>query len=228
MMGEFEPTTPNRRQGGPKAARRQRSYDRVKRTIDVCASALGLIVTAPVQAGVAVIVLVVHGRPVIFRQPRPGRDEEIFDILKFRTMLHRDDAHVTDGQRLTPLGRFLRASSLDELPSLWNVLRGDMSLVGPRPLRVEYLERYTEEQSRRHETLPGITGLAQIRGRNDLDWDDKFRLDVEYVDRRCLRLDLHILLQTVRTVLGRKGISKGGFDTMPTFTGGEDPADGRS
>lgn len=228
MMGEFDPKTPSRRRGHQTVVRRRRPYDTVKRTIDVCASALGIIVTAPVQAGVAVIVLAVHGRPVIFRQPRPGRGEEIFEILKFRTMLHPDDKHVTDGQRLTPLGRFLRASSLDELPSLWNVLRGDMSLVGPRPLRVEYLERYTPEQSRRHETLPGITGLAQVRGRNELDWDDKFRLDVEYVDRRCLRLDLHILLQTVQTVLGRQGINKGGFDTMPTFTREKDPGDERT
>lgn len=226
MMGEQYSTTPKPRHGYQSSGCRTRTYDKVKRTIDVCASALGLIVTAPVQAGIAVVVLLVHGRPVIFRQPRPGRGGEIFDILKFRTMLHPDDEHVTDGQRLTPLGRFLRASSLDELPSLWNVLRGDMSLVGPRPLRVEYLERYTPEQSRRHEALPGITGLAQIRGRNDLDWDDKFQLDVEYVDRRCLSLDLHILLQTVRTVLGRRGINKGGFDTMPSFTGEKDPDDG--
>lgn len=206
----------------------RRHYDTVKRGIDVCLSVFGLIITAPLQAVVAVVVLVVHGRPVLFRQPRPGRGGKVFDILKFRTMLHPDADHITDGQRLTRLGRFLRASSLDELPSLWNVACGEMSLVGPRPLRVEYLDRYTPEQSRRHETLPGITGLAQVRGRNDLDWDDKFRLDVEYVDTRCLRLDLLILLQTVQTVLGRQGISKGGFDTMPTFTGERDAGNGDS
>lgn len=206
----------------------RRSYDTVKRAIDLCLSVFGLIATAPVQAGIAVVVLAAHGRPVLFRQPRPGRGGKVFDILKFRTMLHPDADHVTDGQRLTRLGRFLRATSLDELPSLWNVVCGEMSLVGPRPLRVEYLDRYTPEQSRRHETLPGVTGLAQVRGRNDLDWDDKFRLDVEYVDTRCLRLDLLILLQTVQTVLGRRGISKGGFDTMPTFTGEKDAGNGGS
>ena len=227
MMDETDPRMSKLRRRQVSACDR-RPYDAVKRTFDVCASLFGLIVTAPVQAGVAVVVLAVHGRPVIFRQPRPGRGEEIFDILKFRTMLHPDNVHVTDGQRLTRLGRFLRASSLDELPSLWNVLRGDMSLVGPRPLRVEYLERYTAEQARRHEALPGITGLAQIRGRNELDWDDKFQLDVEYVDTRCLRLDMLILLQTVQTVIGRQGINKGGFDTMPSFTGEKERGDGRS
>lgn len=224
-IGQRPPATRARRMN---TSTERRSYDTVKRAIDLCLSVFGLIATAPVQAGIVVVVLAAHGRPVLFRQPRPGRGGKVFDILKFRTMLHPDADHVTDGQRLTRLGRFLRATSLDELPSLWNVVCGEMSLVGPRPLRVEYLDRYTPEQSRRHETLPGVTGLAQVRGRNDLDWDDKFRLDVEYVDTRCLRLDLLILLQTVQTVLGRRGISKGGFDTMPTFTGEKDAGNGGS
>lgn len=222
MMDEIDQQTSATRESHPITVRERRPYDTVKRTFDVFVSVFGLIMTAPVQAGVAVAVLVVHGRPVLFRQPRPGRGGQVFEILKFRTMLHPDDDHVTDGQRLTRLGRFLRASSLDELPSLWNVVRGEMSLVGPRPLRVEYLDRYTSEQARRHEALPGITGLAQVRGRNDLDWDNKFQLDVEYVDSRCLRLDLIILLQTAQTVLGRQGINKDGFDTMSTFTGEKD------
>lgn len=201
------------------------SYDHVKRIADICFSVVGLIVASPVIAGVALVVLAVHGRPVLFRQPRPGAGGKVFDILKFRTMVEPNGERVTDGQRLTRLGRFLRASSLDELPSLWNVMRGDMSFVGPRPLIVEYLALYTPEQARRHEVRPGITGLAQVKGRNELEWADRFRLDVEYVDGRCLRLDLSILLQTVRTVVGRRGISKHGHDTMPEFTGWEDTSD---
>ncbi|WGP05854.1 sugar transferase [Brevibacterium epidermidis] len=197
----------------------------MKRIADICFSVVGLIVASPVTAGVALVVLAVHGRPVLFRQPRPGAGGKVFDILKFRTMVEPNGERVTDGQRLTRLGRFLRASSFDELPSLWNVMRGDMSFVGPRPLIVEYLALYTPEQARRHEVRPGITGLAQVKGRNELEWADRFRLDVEYVDGRCLRLDLSILLQTVRTVVGRRGISKHGHDTMPEFTGWEDTSD---
>lgn len=195
----------------------QSPYDNVKRTADICCSMVGLILVSPLIAGVALVVLAVHGRPVLFRQPRPGLGGKVFDILKFRTMVEPDEVRVTDGQRLTRLGRFLRASSLDELPSLWNVVRGDMSFVGPRPLIIEYLDLYTPEQARRHEVRPGITGLAQVKGRNDLEWADRFRLDVDYVDGRCLRLDFSILLQTVRTVVGRRGISKHGHDTMPVF-----------
>ncbi|MGR6091044.1 sugar transferase [Brevibacterium sp. CSND-B09] len=197
----------------------------MKRIADICFSVIGLILASPVIAGVALVVLAVHGRPVLFRQSRPGLGGKVFDILKFRTMVEPDGERVTDGQRLTRLGRFLRASSLDELPSLWNVVCGDMSLVGPRPLIVEYLDLYTPEQARRHEVRPGITGLAQVRGRNDLEWADRFRLDVEYVDGRCLRIDFSILLQTVRTVVGRRGISKHGHDTMPVFTGRENSSD---
>ncbi|WP_310650303.1 sugar transferase [Brevibacterium sediminis] len=197
----------------------------MKRIADICFSVIGLILASPVIAGVALVVLAVHGRPVLFRQSRPGLGGKVFDILKFRTMVEPDGERVTDGQRLTRLGRFLRASSLDELPSLWNVVCGDMSFVGPRPLIVEYLDLYTPEQARRHEVRPGITGLAQVRGRNDLEWADRFRLDVEYVDGRCLRIDSSILLQTVRTVVGRRGISKHGHDTMPVFTGRENSCD---
>lgn len=201
------------------------AYDNVKRIADICFSVIGLILASPVIAGVALVVLAVHGRPVLFRQSRPGLGGNVFDILKFRTMVEPDGERVTDGQRLTRLGRFLRASSLDELPSLWNVVCGDMSFVGPRPLIVEYLDLYTPEQARRHEVRPGITGLAQVRGRNDLEWADRFRLDVEYVDGRCLRIDISIVLQTVRTVVGRRGISKHGHDTMPVFTGWENSSD---
>jgi lipopolysaccharide/colanic/teichoic acid biosynthesis glycosyltransferase len=198
---------------------RRRAFDLSKRVFDMAASAAGLVVTAPVTVAVAVAVRAKLGSPVIFSQPRPGKDERVFKIYKFRTMLHPDPARglVTDEDRLTPLGRTLRAASLDELPTLWNVLKGDMSLVGPRPLLVSYLDRYTPEQKRRHEVRPGVTGLAQVHGRNELDWDDKFRLDVEYVDRRCWRLDLGILWDTAKLVLRRSGISHEGHATMPEF-----------
>jgi FkbM family methyltransferase len=200
-------------------AHSRRGYDFVKRAMDVTVSAVGLIVSAPVQLVTGGVLLLAHGRPVLFRQPRPGRDGEVFELVKFRTMRHLDAAHVTDADRLTPAGRFLRSTSLDELPTLWNVLKGDMSLVGPRPLLVEYLPRYSAEQARRHEVRPGVTGLAQVSGRNGVAWEDKFALDVEYVDRRSLKLDLLILLRTVRSVLGRRGISGEGEATMSVFTG---------
>ncbi len=187
--------------------------------MDLTASAVGLVATAPLQLVTAGAVLAVHGRPVLFRQPRPGRDGEVFELVKFRTMRHPDAAHVTDAERLTGLGRFLRSTSLDELPTLWNVLKGDMSLVGPRPLLVEYLPRYSPTQARRHEVRPGITGLAQVSGRNALSWEQKFELDVEYVDSRNLRLDLVILWRTARSVLARHGISEEGQATMTPFLG---------
>jgi len=194
-------------------------YDATKRALDASVAAVGLVATAPLQAVVALAVLAKHGRPVLFRQPRPGKDGRVFELVKFRTMLLPDARRVSDADRLTPLGRFLRSTSLDELPTLWNVLKGDMSLVGPRPLLVQYLERYSPEQARRHEVRPGITGLAQVRGRNNLDWDDKFALDVEYVDHRSLGLDLRILWETVAVVLLRRGISADGHVTMSEFRG---------
>ena len=197
----------------------RRAYDVTKRILDAGVAGVGLVVTAPLQAAVALAVLKEHGRPVLFRQPRPGKDGRVFTLVKFRTMLLPDAKRVSDADRLTGLGRFLRATSLDELPTLWNVLRGEMSLVGPRPLLVQYLERYSPEQARRHEVRPGITGLAQVRGRNNLDWDDKFALDVEYVDNRSLGLDLRILWETVAVVLLRRGISADGHVTMSEFRG---------
>ena len=197
----------------------RRAYDVAKRVLDAGVAAAGLVVTAPVQAAVALAVLKVHGRPVLFRQPRPGKDGKVFELVKFRTMLPPDAQRVSDADRLTSLGALLRATSLDELPTLWNVLKGDMSLVGPRPLLVQYLERYSPEQARRHEVRPGITGLAQVRGRNNLDWDEKFALDVEYVDNRSLGLDLRILWETVAVVLQRRGISADGHVTMSEFRG---------
>ena len=193
--------------------------DRVKRALDVAVSGVGLVVTAPIQAATAVMVLAAHGRPVLFRQARPGKDGQVFELVKFRTMRHPDATHVTDAERLTTVGRTLRATSLDELPTLWNVLRGDRSLVGPRPLLVEYLDRYTPEQARRHEVRPGITGLAQVSGRNGISWEEKLALDVEYVDSCSLLLDLQILVRTVTSVLRREGIAAEGQATMPVFTG---------
>ncbi|MBM0204242.1 sugar transferase [Micromonospora sp. STR1s_5] len=180
-----------------------------------------LVLSAPVLGVVAALVAVGLGRPVLFRQCRAGLHGCPFELVKFRTMLPPDLPRglVGDGDRLTPLGRWLRATSLDELPTLWNVLRGDMSLVGPRPLLPEYLRRYSPAQARRHEVRPGITGLAQTRGRNSLSWEEKLDLDVRYVDTRSLRLDLSILLATVRTVLRREGISAEGSATAPEFLG---------
>jgi len=197
----------------------RRPYDRLKRVLDVTLAAVGLVVSAPIQVATAAVVLAAHGRPVLFRQPRPGLDGEVFELVKFRTMRHPDAAHRTDAERLTRVGQFLRATSLDELPTLWHVVKGEMSLVGPRPLLVEYLERYSPEQARRHEVRPGVTGLAQVRGRNGLDWDAKLALDVEYVDRRSLLLDARILLETVVVVLKRSGISADGEATMTEFRG---------
>lgn len=197
----------------------RRAYDVTKRILDAGVAGVGLVVTAPLQAAVALAVLKEHGRPVLFRQPRPGKDGRVFELVKFRTMLLPDAQRVSDADRLTSLGALLRATSLDELPTLWNVLKGEMSLVGPRPLLVQYLERYSPEQSRRHEVRPGITGLAQVRGRNGLDWDEKLALDVDYVDHRSLALDLRILWETVAVVLLRRGISAEGHVTMTEFQG---------
>ncbi|MEV1328697.1 sugar transferase [Micromonospora costi] len=194
-------------------------YDRLKRFLDIAGAALLLLLTAPLMAAVALLVAVSLGRPVLFRQCRAGRYGAPFELAKFRTMHPPAPGRVGDGDRLTPVGRWLRATSLDELPTLWNVLRGEMSLVGPRPLLTEYLERYSPTQARRHEVRPGVTGLAQVRGRNSLSWEDKLDLDVRYVDSRSLRVDLSILGATVRTVLRREGITAEGNATAPEFLG---------
>lgn len=204
-----------------------RRYDTVKRLLDVGAAGLGLVVSAPVQAAVAGAVAKNLGTPVLFRQDRPGRDGKIFTLVKFRTMREVDPARglVTDADRMTRLGKILRSTSLDELPTLWNVLKGDMSLVGPRPLLPAYLPLYSPEQARRHEVRPGITGLAQVSGRNAVSWAQRFALDVDYVEQRSLRLDLKILWATVRTVLVRDGISAEGEATMRPFEGNHTPAE---
>jgi sugar transferase EpsL len=189
---------------------------RLKRPLDVAVAAAGLVVMAVPMALIAAGILVTMGRPVLFAQTRPGLHGQPFTIYKFRTMRH---GAGTDAERLTRLGRFLRATSLDELPELNNVLRGDMSLVGPRPLLMDYLDRYTPTQARRHEVRPGITGLAQVAGRNALDWPTRLALDVEYVDRQSLRLDLAILARTVVQVVRREGISQPGHATVEYFQG---------
>lgn len=197
------------------------SYDAVKRTIDVAVAGTALVATAPVQAVVAVLVARNLGRPVLFRQQRPGRDGEAFTMVKFRTMRTAPEgtSPLHDADRLTRFGRVLRSTSLDELPSLWNIVKGDMSLVGPRPLLMDYLPLYSARQARRHEVRPGLTGLAQVRGRNLLSWEDRFELDVDYVERRSLRLDARIVLETVRAVLRRDGVSSATSQTMEPFTG---------
>jgi lipopolysaccharide/colanic/teichoic acid biosynthesis glycosyltransferase len=196
-----------------------RSYDILKRVGDVLVAGVLLVLTAPVQALVAVLVRRRLGSPVLFRQPRPGKDGKVFELVKFRTMRAPDPSRslVTDAERLTPIGAWLRSTSLDELPTLWNVLRGDMSLVGPRPLLVQYLDRYTPDQARRHEVRPGVTGLAQISGRNEVEWGERLRLDVEYVDQRSLRLDARILAATLMLVVRRHGVSGAGSVTMTEF-----------
>lgn len=185
-------------------------------------SGAGLIVLSPVLVGLALVVRQRLGSPVFFRQIRPGLHGEPFEMVKFRTMTDArgpDGELLPDAERLTSFGRFLRSSSLDELPELWNVLKGDMSLVGPRPLLMRYLDRYTPEQARRHEVRPGITGLAQVSGRNAISWEDKFALDVWYVDHRSFWLDLQILARTVLKVVRRDDISADAHVTMPEFQG---------
>jgi lipopolysaccharide/colanic/teichoic acid biosynthesis glycosyltransferase len=196
----------------------------VKRGIDRSAAAVGLLVTAPVMAATAVAVRASMGSPVLFRQKRPGLRGEIFEVVKFRTMRDAngpDGRPLPDEKRLTRVGNFLRQTSLDELPQLWNVLRGDISLVGPRPLLVRYLARYSPEEMRRHDVLPGITGWAQVNGRNAVTWDERFRDDLWYVDHWSLALDAKILAMTALKVLRRDGISREGHVTMPEFMGHE-------
>lgn len=197
------------------------SQDLVKRTLDCIGAGISLVILAPVFAVLWLTIRIKLGGPVIFAQQRPGKDGEIFTMYKFRSMLATDPARnlVTDDQRSTPFGRGLRATSLDELPTLINVLKGDMSFVGPRPLMVEYLPRYTPHQARRHEVRPGITGLAQVSGRNLLSWEERFDLDVEYVDRHTVLLDLNILAQTIGQVFSRSGVEADGITTMTIFIG---------
>lgn len=194
----------------------------LKRLIDIIASGLGLLVLSPVLLGIALAIRVTMGAGVFFRQARPGLGGRVFTMYKFRTMRDTRDASgepLPDAERMTPLGAFLRKSSLDELPELINVLKGDMSLVGPRPLLVDYLPLYTPEQARRHEVRPGITGWAQVNGRNAISWEQKFAYDVWYVDNQSLALDLKILLMTVVAVFRREGISQEGHATARPFEG---------
>jgi lipopolysaccharide/colanic/teichoic acid biosynthesis glycosyltransferase len=194
----------------------------VKRFFDFCVALGALTVLLLPLAVVALLVRVKLGQPVLFRQVRPGLHGQPFMMVKFRTMTDAREANgqwLSDADRLTAFGRFLRSTSLDELPELWNVLRGEMSLVGPRPLLMEYLPLYSAEQLRRHEVRPGITGWAQVHGRNALSWEDRFKLDVWYVDNQSVWLDLRILGMTVRKVLAREGIHAAGEATVSKFTG---------
>ena len=201
-------------------------YRRIgKRALDLGLAVPALLVLAPVGLALGGLIRLKLGGPVLFRQSRPGCDGQVFELIKFRTMSNARDANgelLPDEERLTPFGNRLRRLSLDELPTLWNVVRGDMSLVGPRPLLVQYLDRYTQEQSRRHEVAPGITGWAQINGRNAITWEEKFDLDVWYVENVSLRTDLAILFRTVSQVLGQRGVSAEGHATMPEFMGTND------
>ncbi len=200
----------------------------LKRLIDIVGALGGLVLLAPLMMLIALLVRLNLGKPVLFRQVRPGQHGKPFVMYKFRTMTDATDEAgnlLPDEKRLTPFGRFLRSTSLDELPELFNVLKGEMSLVGPRPLLMEYLDRYTPEQARRHEVKPGITGWAQVHGRNALTWDEKFRLDVWYVDNWTIGLDLKIIALTLWKVLKREGISAEGCATMPKFTGERSCAD---
>lgn len=194
----------------------------IKYALDIFGAAVGLIIFSPVFIVLALLIRREMGSPVLFRQMRPGLHGKPFQMVKFRTMRDAIDADgdpLPDAERLTRLGRFLRSSSLDELPELWNVLKGEMSLVGPRPLLMEYLPIYSPAQARRHEVRPGVTGWAQVNGRNAISWSEKFALDVWYVENRSLRLDLKIIWLTIRKVIKRDGISASGEATMPKFTG---------
>lgn len=194
----------------------------IKRVLDIVISVSLLCILLPIMVLLGLLIKIKMGSPIFFRQTRPGFDAKPFDMIKFRTMLHGVDADgglLPDSLRLTRMGSFLRASSLDELPELWNVLKGDMSLVGPRPLLMEYLPLYSRDQMRRHEIKPGITGWAQVNGRNELTWGGKFALDVWYVDNHSLWLDLKILLLTVKKVLFREGVTSEGSVSAEKFMG---------
>ncbi len=196
----------------------------MKRAIDLLISCTALVVLSPVLLIVGILILITSGRPILFLQDRPGRGGRTFRLIKFRTMTRTESTEVdteTDGSRLTRLGRILRATSLDELPELWNVLRGDMSLVGPRPLLTEYLPLYTPEQARRHEVRPGITGWAQVNGRNAVDWETRFQLDTWYVDNRTLLLDFLILFKTIYQVVRIDQTRSPGHQTQEKFRGSQ-------
>ena len=196
-----------------------------KRLFDILVAALVLLLLLPRLALLALLVRLKLGSPVLFRQQRPGLNGRPFTLIKFRTMTDKRDVQgnlLPDAERLTPFGKFLRASSLDELPELWNVLKGEMSLVGPRPLLMQYLPLYTPEQARRHEVRPGITGWAQVNGRNALTWVEKFTLDVWYVDNHTLWLDIRIIFLTLLKIVKRDGINQPGAATMQAFTGSQE------
>jgi sugar transferase EpsL len=193
-----------------------------KRALDVAGAGAALVALAPVIAVVAGATRVALGSPVLFQQRRPGLHGKPFGMLKFRTMTDArgpDGKLLPDGERLTRFGKWLRSTSLDELPELWNVVRGDMSIVGPRPLRMQYLQLYSARQARRHQVRPGITGLAQVRGRNAIDWPTRLEYDVEYIDSLTFALDLRIIADTVRVIFSREGVSPEGEATMPFFRG---------
>ena len=194
----------------------------MKRLIDFTVALVALIVALPILLICALLIRLFIGKPVLFKQTRPGLKAKPFNMVKFRTMTNERDEHgnlLPDEKRLTRLGKFLRSTSLDDLPELWNVLNGDMSLVGPRPLLMEYLDLYTDEQARRHEARPGITGWAQVNGRNAISWEQKFNLDVWYVDNQSMWLDIKIIFMTAKKVLVREGISASGEATMSKFKG---------
>lgn len=194
----------------------------LKRIFDICISSILLLFLSPVLIVISALIYIKLGSPILFIQERPGLNCKPFKMIKFRTMndsFDKDGNLLPDSSRITPFGKKLRGSSLDELPELWNVLRGDMSLVGPRPLLMDYIPLYNNTQVRRHEVLPGITGLAQVNGRNSLSWDDKFNLDIRYIDTYSFSLDIKILLLTIKKVILKEGISAKGESTMPVFKG---------
>lgn len=197
-------------------------YNYIKRILDIISSLLAIIILSPLLAVTAVLVKTKLGSPVLFKQERPGKDEKIFTLMKFRTMTDERDENgelLPDEVRLTKFGKSLRSTSIDELPELFNILKGDMSVIGPRPLLVKYLPRYNEHQHRRHEVRPGLSGWAQVNGRNSISWEEKFDLDVEYVDNYSLSKDINILFMTVMSVIKRDGINSDNDVTMEEFMG---------
>ena len=197
-------------------------YKYIKRILDIISSLLAIIILSPLLAVTAVLVKTKLGSPVLFKQERPGKDEKIFTLMKFRTMTDERDENgelLPDEVRLTKFGKFLRSTSIDELPELFNILKGDMSVIGPRPLLVKYLPRYNEHQHRRHEVRPGLSGWAQVNGRNSISWEEKFDLDVEYVDNYSFAMDVKILFMTILNVLKKEGISSETSATMEVFMG---------